>query len=79
MLSIAPNPASEQVQIAWESEKAGILRVFDAAGCLMREQPVSGGGQPYTLAVAEWSPGLYNVVLESVSRGRRSGRFAVMR
>lgn len=79
MLSIAPNPASEQVQIAWESEEAGSLRVFDAAGRLVWQQPVSSGGQLYTIAVAGWSPGLYNVVVESASRGRRSGRFAVVR
>jgi hypothetical protein len=78
-LSIAPNPAREQVQIAWEGEEAGSLRVFDAAGRLVWGQPVSGGGQLHTLVVADWPPGLYSVAAESPGGVRRSGRFVVMR
>jgi hypothetical protein len=78
-LSIAPNPASEQVQIAWEGKEAGSLRVFDAAGRLVWEQPVSSGSQLHTLAVADWPPGLYSVAAESPGGVRRSGRFVVMR
>ncbi len=78
-LSIAPNPASEQVQIAWENPGAGILRVFDAAGRLVWEQSVSSGSQLHTLVVADWPSGLYSVAVESPGGVRRGGRFAVIR
>ena len=78
ILSVAPNPAQDFVQIGYLSEQVGQLQIFDAAGRRVWSQVVAQGSQAEQVDVSGWSAGFYQVVLR-VGRAVVRQRFVVIR
>ena len=66
-LSIAPNPAMYAVTVSMEGVDAngGTLLVFDQIGRLVQQQVIAGDQRTTTLQVAEFTPGLYRIMLKT--------------
>ena len=58
-----PNPASDQVLIAWQAAGTGSLRVVDASGRLVHQEQVSAADAQTRLDVHGWANGTYHVHL----------------
>ena len=78
LLSVAPNPARDFVQIGYLNEQAGQLQIFDAAGRAMWSQVARQGSQASQVDVSGWSAGFYQVVLR-VGQAVVRQRFVVLR
>jgi hypothetical protein len=61
VFNIYPNPASEEVNIAWSapSDNPGVLQIFDVFGRQMQQLVLSPGTTVHTLNVRDFPEGLY--------------------
>lgn len=68
-LLVAPNPASQEVQILFASYMNAVarLKVFEASGRMIHEMKISAkeGYNTYSMDVSTWIPGVYLLELES--------------
>ena len=78
ILSVAPNPARDFVQLGYISEQAGQLQIFDAAGRLVWSQVAGVGSQVCQANISGWPAGFYQVML-SAGRDIVRQRFVVLR
>ncbi|MBX2893054.1 MAG: PKD domain-containing protein [Saprospiraceae bacterium] len=80
VLGILPNPAAEQVQVRWGKplSNGGSLRLWDAAGRLVKTMPLADGANAHSFDCGDVNVGYYTV--EIVTEGFRGiGKLAVMR
>ncbi len=76
-LSLYPNPASEQVEVAYQIPKDGILKVYDYQGQLIDEKPLDGGNSSLILKLEDWVSGVYLYQLEIEGERLESGKLVV--
>jgi hypothetical protein len=65
-LRVFPNPAKNRIRAAWEagSDQSAELRLFDAAGQLIRNFRVNGENGTYELALDDLTAGVYYLHLQ---------------
>lgn len=62
--NIFPNPTSQMLTLEWDNRMKVDLRIFNHIGKQMMFIPACYGGRRY-LNVADWTPGIYFVTLDS--------------
>ena len=67
-LTLAPNPASQTVQIGYQTTVAAQLEVWDVLGRKLTSQPLEAGTSSWNLDVSGFVPGVYQVVLRTEGR-----------
>lgn len=67
-LTLAPNPASQTVQIGYQTTVAAQLEVWDVLGRKLTSQPLQAGTSSWNLDVSGFVPGVYQVVLRTEGR-----------
>lgn len=73
-LTIAPNPANDQLRITWSSATSASLTVHDALGQVVHSQNLSSAPGLLSLPVEAWASGIYTISLQDAT-GRQSERF----
>lgn len=73
-LNIYPNPAHNQVSLAWPDDvpgKMGQVQVFDVLGVLIHQINLigKGAGAIYTLDISAYPPGVYEVTIKGAEGG----------
>jgi photosystem II stability/assembly factor-like uncharacterized protein len=67
-ISLFPNPASDQIQLQWQSTAAGTLEIMNAAGNIVLTQTIHAGTQALHLNLPSLPSGWYSVQLRQGSR-----------
>ncbi len=75
--SIAPNPASSQINITYQIPREGVLKVYDYQGRLIDNRILDNGYSSLTLKVSDWASGVYLYSLEIGGERLESGKLIV--
>lgn len=71
-VQVVPNPASQVAVLSIDQATAGkaLIEIYNNAGVLLRSLPVeiNAGNWKYTLPVADWSTGLYQVQVRQAGK-----------
>lgn len=79
-MSLFPNPASTEVTLQWQEggNAPAVLRMFDTAGRMVKQETIPGGVQAHTFSCSGLSPGVYTLSL-SGERSLFVGRLVIMK